>query len=91
MLTFRDIRQAQIDGPTAITIGNFDGLHLGHQMLLDQTKRIAREWEADAQGGDATKTGRQMRTALLTFDSSPAVGLSPPGALAADDKCAVND
>ena len=49
MLTFRDIRQAQIDGPTAITIGNFDGLHLGHQMLLDQTKRIARGWEADAQ------------------------------------------
>jgi riboflavin kinase / FMN adenylyltransferase len=71
MLTFRDIRQAQIDGPTAITIGNFDGLHLGHQMLLDQTKRIAREWEADAQAGDATKTGRQMRTALLTFDPHP--------------------
>lgn len=71
MLTFRDIRQAQIDGPTAITIGNFDGLHLGHQMLLDQTKRIARGWEEGEQAGEAAMAGRQMRTALLTFDPHP--------------------
>jgi riboflavin kinase/FMN adenylyltransferase len=56
MLTFRDIRQAHIDGPTAITIGNFDGLHLGHQMLLDKTKHIA---------------GGQMRTIIMTFDPHP--------------------
>ena len=56
MLTFRDIRQANINGPTAITIGNFDGLHLGHQILLDETKRIARG---------------QMQTAILTFDPHP--------------------
>lgn len=28
--------------PVCITIGNFDGVHLGHQALLDQTKKIAR-------------------------------------------------
>ena len=42
MFTFRDIRQARLDLPTAITIGNFDGLHLGHQALLDHTRGIAR-------------------------------------------------
>lgn len=56
MLTFRDIRQARSDRPAAITIGNFDGLHLGHQALLDQTKRIA---------------GDGMQTAMITFDPHP--------------------
>ncbi len=71
MLTFRDIRAAQLEGPTAITIGNFDGLHLGHQMLLDQTKRIARGEETGEQAGAALPAGPQMRTAILTFDPHP--------------------
>ena len=71
MLTFRDIRQARIDGPTAITIGNFDGLHVGHQMLLDQTKRIARAWQADEPAGEPTPADRRMRTAIVTFDPHP--------------------
>jgi riboflavin kinase/FMN adenylyltransferase len=61
MLTFRDIRQAKLDGPTAITIGNFDGLHLGHQALLDEAKRVAA----------AAGTSDAMRTAILTFDPHP--------------------
>jgi riboflavin kinase/FMN adenylyltransferase len=60
MLTFRDIRQAKLDGPTAVTIGNFDGLHLGHQALLDETKRVA-----------AGMPQQQMQTAILTFDPHP--------------------
>lgn len=63
MLTFRDIRQAHLTEPTAITIGNFDGLHLGHQALLDQTRRIA--------------AARGLRTAILTFDPHPLAVFRP--------------
>ncbi len=34
MQTFSDLRQAAQPGPTYVTLGNFDGLHLGHQALL---------------------------------------------------------
>jgi riboflavin kinase/FMN adenylyltransferase len=71
MLTFRDIRQAHLAGPTAVTIGNFDGLHLGHQMLLDQTKHTAREWAADDGAVDPASTRRAAQTAIVTFDPHP--------------------
>jgi riboflavin kinase/FMN adenylyltransferase len=71
MFTFRDIRQARLDLPTAITIGNFDGLHLGHQALLDHTKRIARAWPAGETAVDPKFAGRSMQTAILTFDPHP--------------------
>ena len=28
-------------GPTALTVGNFDGVHLGHQAMLAELKRAA--------------------------------------------------
>lgn len=33
-------------GPTAVTIGNFDGVHLGHQHVLNQLVAAAREHDA---------------------------------------------
>ncbi|MGQ7786600.1 bifunctional riboflavin kinase/FAD synthetase [Nesterenkonia sp. K-15-9-6] len=35
-------------GPTAVTIGNFDGVHLGHQEVLTQLAAAAAEHEASA-------------------------------------------
>jgi len=32
---------AAADGPTAFTIGNFDGVHLGHEAMLDELARAA--------------------------------------------------
>jgi riboflavin kinase/FMN adenylyltransferase len=69
MLTFRDIRQAQLPGPTALTIGNFDGLHLGHQALLEQLREVAQE--------HATGAERPLRTAILTFDPHPLTVFRP--------------
>lgn len=71
MLTFRDIRQAHLVGPTAVTIGNFDGLHLGHQALLDQAKRIARESTPGNTAAQSAAGIRPMQTAILTFDPHP--------------------
>ena len=33
---------AAADGATAFTIGNFDGVHLGHEAMLDELARAAR-------------------------------------------------
>jgi riboflavin kinase / FMN adenylyltransferase len=50
-------------GPCALTIGNFDGVHLGHRTLLKQTERIA------AMHG--------WRTAVLTFHPHPTGVVAP--------------
>ena len=63
MRIFRDIRDANLPGPTFLTIGNFDGLHRGHQMLLARLRQ-----NATAQAGS---------TALLTFDPHPLTVLRP--------------
>jgi len=34
---------AQIKNPTAITIGNFDGVHLGHQAMITRLKKATRK------------------------------------------------
>ena len=39
-ITDTRIEQSQ---PTAVTLGNFDGLHLGHRSLINLTKQFAEE------------------------------------------------
>lgn len=41
MLIFRGI-PAEADTPVALTIGNFDGIHLGHQAMLERLAQAAR-------------------------------------------------
>ncbi len=53
-------------GPCAITIGNFDGVHRGHQEILRRVMAAARE------GG--------WKSAVLTFDPHPAVLVAPASA-----------
>ncbi len=52
-------------GPTFLTIGNFDGIHLGHQALLRCLQTEAAAHSAPA------------KTALLTFDPHPLAVLRP--------------
>lgn len=63
---FSDIQAAQLPGPTFLTIGNFDGLHRGHQALI---RRLQEEARQDGRPG--------ARTALLTFDPHPLALLRP--------------
>ena len=44
-------------GPAAVTVGNFDGLHLGHRAILERVLAAAAE--------------RGLESALLTFEPSP--------------------
>ena len=59
------VESPAVSGRRAIAIGNFDGLHLGHQRLLSACVGAARQ-----QGATAS---------VLTFDPHPAAVLSPLG------------
>ncbi len=66
MLTFSSLQSATPSAPTWVTIGNFDGLHLGHQALIRRAQQLAR-----------AATGEAARTALVTFDPHPFAILRP--------------
>lgn len=51
-------------GPTVVTIGNFDGVHLGHRQVLARARAVAAE-----QGID--------RVVVVTFDPHPMAVLRP--------------
>ncbi len=55
----------------AITIGNFDGVHLGHQSLLVETMKQAHELAGPAIGGHfrtSSATTSPTRHVLADFD-----------------------
>ena len=51
------------DSATALTIGNFDGVHLGHQAMLADLVRAARE--------------RRLRSCVMTFEPHPREFFAP--------------
>ncbi|HEV6955611.1 MAG TPA: bifunctional riboflavin kinase/FAD synthetase [Promicromonospora sp.] len=53
-------------GPSVVTIGNFDGVHRGHQAVLDRILRLARSDDA--------------RAVAVTFDPHPAAVHRPEAA-----------
>jgi riboflavin kinase/FMN adenylyltransferase len=55
-------------GPSVASIGNFDGVHLGHQQILSAVVREARERVAREQG---------TRAVAITFDPHPEQFLRP--------------
>jgi riboflavin kinase/FMN adenylyltransferase len=58
MRVFRDLLNQKIDqSGAAVTIGNFDGLHLGHKALIDTTLKAAKQ--------------RQLISTLLSFEPLP--------------------
>ncbi len=49
--------------PTAVTIGSFDGVHLGHQKILNDLKKIAND--------------NKRRSVVISFDPHPKFFLNP--------------
>jgi riboflavin kinase/FMN adenylyltransferase len=62
MRVYRTI-PARADGPLALTIGNFDGVHLGHQAMLERLKRSAAD--------------RGLPVAVMTFEPHPREFFAP--------------
>src|ERR1700691_6590877 len=50
-------------GPTVVSIGNFDGVHLGHQFILERVRQSA--------------GARSLRSVAVTFDPHPLRFLRP--------------
>jgi len=64
MRAFRSLAEVPADfGPSVLAIGNFDGVHAGHRVILRRAAAIARE--------------RSLTPAVLTFDPHPARVLAP--------------
>ncbi|MBN1993906.1 MAG: bifunctional riboflavin kinase/FAD synthetase [Anaerolineae bacterium] len=63
MQIFQDLTSTRINRPTVLTIGTFDGIHLGHQALLKQLKESAQK--------------QQAQTAVITFHPRPKTVLAP--------------
>ena len=57
MKVFRGLPNAQARAPCALTIGNFDGVHIGHQALLARVREAATELGIEA--------------AVMTFEPHP--------------------
>src|SRR4051812_14025320 len=66
MKIFHDLENAKIVKPTVLTLGVFDGLHLGHQAIMAKVVERAR-----ATGSIAT---------AITFDPHPRTVLHPESA-----------
>jgi riboflavin kinase/FMN adenylyltransferase len=63
MLSISSIQEARQLGPTAVTIGKFDGIHRGHQALIQALHSAAAE--------------HNLKTVLVTFDRHPDALLNP--------------
>lgn len=59
----RTLEEAAGFGPSALTIGNFDGVHAGHRRILRRVAGIARE--------------HGWKPSVLTFDPHPTVLVAP--------------
>lgn len=57
MIFIKNLNQAQINKPLCLTIGNFDGIHLGHQKILKQVKNTANE--------------NNLQSGVLSFEPHP--------------------
>jgi riboflavin kinase/FMN adenylyltransferase len=62
MRVYRNI-PARADSPLALTIGNFDGVHLGHQAMLERLKQVANV--------------RRLPAAVMTFEPHPREFFAP--------------
>ena len=71
MQKFVNINQVYLSGPSFVTIGNFDGLHRGHQALLRQVIGVAHTAFATGAVTAPPQSG------LITFDPHPLTVLRP--------------
>ncbi len=64
MQIWRSLEEVPSDlGPTAVTIGNFDGVHLGHRHVVNRARETAAE--------------RSLTVVAVTFDPHPMAVLRP--------------
>jgi riboflavin kinase/FMN adenylyltransferase len=63
MQVIGDLAEANLNGPSLVTVGSYDGVHIGHQHLLGQMRAAA--------------DGSGYHTSLVTFHPQPKAVLAP--------------
>lgn len=64
MKTYYSLAEVPADlGPSAVTIGKFDGVHAGHHAVIDELLSVARS--------------RDLESVIITFDRHPLAQLDP--------------
>ena len=63
MQVIGDLPDAKLNGPSLVTVGSYDGVHIGHQYLLGQMQEVA--------------DGIGFHTSLVTFHPQPRAVLAP--------------
>ena len=58
-LNIKDYRE---DSPSVVTVGTFDGIHLGHRKLIDKVSSISKS--------------KNLRSIILTFNPHPRIILN---------------
>ena len=53
------IKVDSVTEPTVVALGIFDGVHIGHQLIVNEVKKIANE--------------KKMKSAVFTFTRHPAM------------------
>lgn len=59
MLYCNDLKTLEQMPPSVVTLGKFDGMHTGHQKLIEKVREIAKE--------------RKLQAVMFTFDISPQI------------------
>jgi FAD synthase len=62
MVVSRDLDKKHFDKNTIVTVGTFDGVHLGHRKIIESLSNIASE--------------NKLRKAVVTFEPHPRIVLS---------------
>ena len=55
----KELDHFELNSPSVITLGKFDGVHRGHRKLIGRVKEIGRQ--------------KDLKTVIFTFDISPQV------------------
>lgn len=63
MKIYRSLEEFQSKGNSIVTIGTFDGVHVGHQKIIDSLKKTAKKFDGE--------------TVLLTFYPHPRLIINP--------------